>query len=65
MYTMDFLSEINNAVGYVGCYLDLSNERLLSGQVARGFENVQECAIYCTGYQYFGVEVPYVLLASF
>ena len=43
--------------GYDGCWKDTIAERLLQHEIGRGVQNIQECALRCLGYRYFGMEV--------
>ena len=44
-------------MGYVGCYDDLPSARILDVPMGRGSDHIQQCAVRCTGYNYFGMEV--------
>ena len=50
--------------GYVGCFDDSSNARLLDVYKGNGVGHVQLCAVKCSGYKYFGMEVKQKMIYS-
>ena len=58
IYIFIYLETTEN--GYIGCWKDGVSNRLLRHQIGRGVRNIQDCAVRCLGYTYFGMEVKAV-----